>query len=396
MDGEKKPEKQNNESEEKEITLTVSYLMKTSEIKVKTSDNVGDIIVKFKKDRNIPESDNIRFVAVGKFLDTKLSFGKNSIDRDMSVRAFKSGNPSGKSASHQTESGQPQQRPATNQNMGQANYNMMDNPSMANNPNMMNNPNIMNNPSLANMMNNPSMANMMNNQNMMNPGMMGAVPPDMANMSPSQVNVHLDMVMNDPQMLDMAVRMMVPNGSEQEIEAFKKQFVENIKTMRENPAMMNMVTAQMRDMAQGQYNPGMGMPQMNPNMYNQMSSPNQVNRNMNPQMNNFNPMMGYGMNQNMSHFNNPLLIPCSHGFYHPAAFSLLSGFHNRNFGFANTQASTPRQTLTDQQIEEKYAQQLEQMYSMGYTNKQKNIKALRACNGNLELAINFILDNIGE
>merc|ERR1711915_587850 len=194
--------------------------------------------------------------------------------------------------------------------------------------------------------------------------------------------------------------MMMPNASESEIEQFKKSLVENVKHMMDNPAMMDMMQQQMRNMAANGGNPmmnmGMGNPmnnQFNSPMGNQMNSPmnspmnNPMNNQMNsPYQNNMNQFANQFQNQNM---NNPLnqnmqsdmslLTPCSHGYYHPA---LLRMAVERN----PMQSMPSAPPMTDKEAEEKYSSQLDQMYSMGYTNKRKNLKALKACKGNLEMA----------
>lgn len=429
------------EQQNKDITLTVSYMSKPHKFVVSTNDNIGQTISRFKSELSLDASDNIRFVAVGKFLDPEKNYQQENIDRDTAVRAFRSNPVTGKNKNVNTDQEQAHStiNQGTNQTTGQGPQNSPVNPFA-----------FMGQASPVNQIygnqNYNSPPNMMNN--MGTGGTSGGTMPGamdmMSNMSQSQVSLQLDMLINDPALLDGTVRMMMPNRSEQEIESFKKQFVENMKRMRENPALISMVTSQMREaahdpnmlnMMQVGNNPSMaqamntqmgqmgnqsmgnvpfGNPQMNtPQMGNQPMGTSQINQHINsPQIPNPYQMDPYGGPQANSNRNtamnptamnptamNQIVNPCSHGYYHPALFSFsnLTNTHNpHQTGAAQGIQTQSKPILTDQEIEEKYSSHLNQMYQMGYTNKKKNIKALKACGGNLELAINYILDNIGE
>lgn len=389
--------KEGEQKNEKQIKLTVTYQSKQYVLDVDPSAQVGSVLKSFKSDNSFPENDNIRFVAKGKFLDNNKTFVDEGINSDLTIRAFKSA--SAGNTAHSTPN-----QPNTHQNTNQ-NQNMP-----GSNPNMNQN---MNNPygSFGFPNNNPmmNMGNPMGGMNNPMSGMMQQQAMDqLSNMSPSQISLQMETLMNDPQMLDMSVRMMMPNASENEIETFKKQFVENLRRVKENPAMMNMMQQQMKDMMGNGGNPmggmpmggnpmggmpmtgsmgmsspyGQNMPPMN-SPYNQPNPMNQQNT-MNPQVQQIN------LPPQFSNLPANLLTPCSHGYYHPQLLRMFADNHQMEQNMAKT---TP---LTDKEVEEKYSTQLDTMYSMGYTNKRKNIKALKACKGNLEMAINYILDNIGE
>jgi len=69
-------------------------------------------------------------------------------------------------------------------------------------------------------------------------------------------------------------------------------------------------------------------------------------------------------------------------------FGNLGGFG----GFGNQQ----QQQDTNVNYEEKYATQLTQLELMGFTNKQTNLDALKATGGNVDAAVERILNMIGK
>jgi ubiquilin len=62
------------------------------------------------------------------------------------------------------------------------------------------------------------------------------------------------------------------------------------------------------------------------------------------------------------------------------------------FGGSNQQ----QQQDSNTNWEEKYASQLNSLEMMGFTNKQTNLDALKATGGNVEAAIERILNMIGK
>jgi ubiquilin len=65
-------------------------------------------------------------------------------------------------------------------------------------------------------------------------------------------------------------------------------------------------------------------------------------------------------------------------------------------GFGNFGGFNNLNQNQNQNPEEKYKTQLEQMEAMGFTNKQVNIDALKACNGNVEAAIERLFGMMGK
>lgn len=59
-------------------------------------------------------------------------------------------------------------------------------------------------------------------------------------------------------------------------------------------------------------------------------------------------------------------------------------------GSPPAQAAAPQDSRPP---EERYASQLEQLGEMGFINPQANIRALQACGGNVQAAIEFILNS---
>lgn len=351
----------------KNIKIFVIFSKTKHEFEVKLNEKIGEAIQRFVSE-NSPESvENIRFVGMGKFLDENKTFEEEGVKNETLVRAFKS--LSGKQSQEKKPS------------IGQTQTQSQTSPQPQSNANQFN----------------PYNMNMMDNN------------PSFSNINPSMINNHLDQVLADPNLLDVTIQTMMPNASASERETFKASFVENIKRMKENPGMMDMMTNQMRNMMQGGGSGGMNFnpygfnPMMNPGMTNPMA--NQMNSPMNNRMNSpvqnpmYNNMMNQGMRSpyhydyisNQSYQMSPT-VPCSHGFY-PMYFQNMFNDHmNRNMGTA----STPKKEITEEEAEQKYSEQLSSMYSMGYTNKKKNINALIKCGGNLQAAVNYILDNVGN
>merc|ERR1711953_925235 len=258
---------------------------------------------------------------------------------------------------------------------------------------------------------------------MPNMGSMGGMPNmggmgNDLNVTPSLLNNQLDVLLQNEGMLDSTIQRMMPHASEEEKAAFKVQFTDNCKQMRDNPQMMNFMTEQMQNMmnnpaAMNNMMNNMGVGGM-PNMMNNQMNPNMMNNNqpnMSPMMNQNNPMMNQNnpmmngmspmmnnqmnpgmMNQNYNQFGyyDPLTRqnyqfsptkPCCHGFY---PFDYIVSVIDK------AQAAAPK--MTDEEAKIKYKEQLEQMEQMGLNDKAENIKALIKFKGNLDAAVNYLFD----
>lgn len=383
-----------------DLKLTINYDSKQYKTTVQSDQKVGDFLEKFISENKIDNSEkNIRLIGQGKFLDLEKTFKELGIEDGIIVKVYKSKFGANKNNEKKNTSNpnNPNQFPPNQQTLDPNNFN----------PNIMNqnfNPNMSPNNFNPNMNLNPNMSPNMNPNNFFpNSNFPPGTLEQFSNMSPSQLSLQLDMIMNDQNLLDLSVKAMIPNASEQERETFKQTFIENIKRMKSTPGALEMTTNQVKNMASQGIYPGMGAPNMPFN--NPVNPMNNANQGYNP-MNNVNqgynqgftsPMMG----QNLQYprpglYQDPLsgrqfpmsnTTPCSHGYYPIQVHQMLN---------QELQTKKSNKNLTDEEAEQKFSSQLSSLNEMGYTNKKKNLKALKECNGDLHSAINYILDNVGE
>lgn len=189
------------------------------------------------------------------------------------------------------------------------------------------------------------------------------------NVNPSMISNQMNILLNDPDTLDLTIKTIMPNASDNERELYKKAFIDNCKKFKDNPELLKQMTNQMQG-AMGNMN-NVGNPYMPP------ASP-AVNPYSSP------VMPGYGVPPYNSYYGNPYMhmhhpyvvpsptIPCCHGFYPP------------NYNEMSPQAHTPQ---TDTNAENKFKEQLKILNEMGYTNKQLNVHALTLANGDISEAV---------
>ncbi|ELA46193.1 hypothetical protein VCUG_02329 [Vavraia culicis subsp. floridensis] len=180
----------------------------------------------------------------------------------------------------------------------------------------------------------------------------------------SVINNQMNLLLNDPETLDLTIKTIMPSATNEERELYKKTFVENCRRFKDNPELLRQMTSQMQGMmGGGNANPYMPVsPAMNP------YSPVMPNYGVQPP-----PYNPYYMNpyaQQQYPMPSPT-IPCFHGFY-PLNYSI------------------PGQPKED--MEKKFEAQLEMLNEMGYTNKQHNLQALAQTGGNVNDAVNLLLD----
>merc|ERR1711874_805412 len=109
---------------------------------------------------------------------------------------------------------------------------------------------------------------------------------------------------------------------------------------------------------------------------------NMMNNQMNPMMNqNYNQFGGYYDPLTRQNYQFSPTKPCCHGFY---PFDYVVSLIDK------AQAAAP--TMTDEEAKIKYKEQLEQMKAMDLHNESQNIKALIKFNGNVDAAVNYVLD----
>ena len=62
-----------------------------------------------------------------------------------------------------------------------------------------------------------------------------------------------------------------------------------------------------------------------------------------------------------------------------------------NPSLAQSLAAPPLPAQAVAELSQRFAEQLQQMEMMGFVDKEANLEALAACDGNVEMAINFLL-----
>lgn len=320
------------------MKLNLSFQNEKYTLEITEDENIGEAVTKFigmLKDESIKESD-LRLVGLGKFLDKGKTFKEEGIKDGTPIKVMKT--------LPQKDKKKPTAAPKSTGTTSSTNTtrNEPANPFMNNNAF-------------------PQMGGLNNN------------------ITPSVINNQMDHLLNDQGALDMTMRTIMPNATDEERELYKKQFVENCKRFRENPELMNQMSNQMHNMMSSGNMGNLG--NMNPATQNNPpympASPS-----MNPQMNPNMPYSPYNMYNTNPYYFNPYAqqypvpsptIPCCHGFYPP-----------------NYQFPAPEEDL-----EQKFENELKTMNDMGYKNKKNNLHALKHTKGNVNDAVNFLCDFMG-
>jgi acyl carrier protein len=154
----------------------------------------------------------------------------------------------------------------------------------------------------------------------------------------------MEQMLSDPALLENAINMVMPNASQEEKVAFRR----SAEMIKNNPTMMSQMVN--NPMLKQFNNPAMGgEPPMN-----------------NPMMNS--PMMGSPM---MSpHMQNPMMNP-----------------YMSNPYMSNPYMSNPSEPQDDAEI---YANEIETLLGMGYSDEPRILRALVKSKGNIDLAIEVL------
>lgn len=64
-------------------------------------------------------------------------------------------------------------------------------------------------------------------------------------------------------------------------------------------------------------------------------------------------------------------------------------------GFGGAGSPPPQRQQDSRPPEERYATQLVQLNDMGFVNPQQNIRALQACGGNVQAAVEYLISSQG-
>lgn len=162
---------------------------------------------------------------------------------------------------------------------------------------------------------------------------------------------------NNPNMIDMFYGQLMTNMTEEQKENLRQTILAQIKGFQKDPRAFQQVVDYARNMNPASFNQAMGggMP---------MGLTGQEGF---PQIHAHQP------------YTPPTSIPCSHGFY-PLYFQ------------PHQYGSSPVQQPSGPDLEKVYASELKTLNEMGYMNKELNVEALKKANGNISLAIQFLID----
>ncbi|MCQ2815640.1 MAG: hypothetical protein MJ252_00090 [archaeon] len=130
--------------------------------------------------------------------------------------------------------------------------------------------------------------------------------------------------------------------------------------------------------------PMMGNPYANMGMF---GNPTGANQGQTGQGTGSNP--AGGMNPNPFMMNPFMMNPYMMNPYMMNPYMM--GMNNMNNPNPNPQ-STQSPQMTDEQLKEKYKDQLNQLKDMGFTDEENNLKALKKSNGSVQIAIERLLD----
>lgn len=173
------------------------------------------------------------------------------------------------------------------------------------------------------------------------------------NMNNSQMNAQLDVILNNPDMLDMVMQSSMPNVPEDQKPAFKEMIKKQMELMKNNPALMQQAMQMMPQAQPGAYNPNMGNYQQSPYMQQQqppnfyMQPPNSYMQQPNPYMQQPNPYMQQNQYQR-----------------------------------------SPDMTGVD--LEKAFSDQLKKLEEMGFKNKHLNLEALKKARGDISMAVSYL------
>ena len=347
------------ESNNLNLNIKIPDIKKTLTIAISSSSKVSDLKKKIEELSGVPPITQ-KLVSKGKILkDDSSQLSSYNIINESTIIVLKNKNIIPQNTSNNNNN------PFSNL-LNMINNNNNNNNNMNNLNNLMNN--MMNNNMMNNMMNNPQI-----NQILQNPQYM-----QMMNQLLQDPN-GLSRLMNNPR-----VRQMM-NANPQ------------MRSLMQNPDMMRNMMNMMRG----------GLPGFNGNSmfspYNAFGTPNtnlsqlyqewvdkkkngknlnnNINNNSNNDNNNFGNLFNMFNNLNNNNNNNNSNIP---NFSH-----LFSGLQNMN---NNNNEESQSQNNIDYTV--LYSEQLQQLKDMGFTDEQENIRALISCQGNVQFAVDKIVNNM--
>jgi ubiquilin len=168
-------------------------------------------------------------------------------------------------------------------------------------------------------------------------------------------------------------------------------FQQMVTAMSQNPQMMAQMM-QMNPMVQqmAQQNPQVAMLIQNPQIMQQLMNPQTIQAMLHMQ----NVMAGMQQGQGMS----PQSAPAAQAGMPGADYAgMMAAMQNNPMlaqmlagGAGAGAAALPPAAMAE--FEQRYASEISQLEAMGFTDRVANIEALRVCDGNVELAINYLFD----
>ena len=248
--------------------------------------------------------------------------------------------------------------------------------------------------------NNNNTNNNSDNNNNQNPFMgMGGQMPDLSQLGPLMGNIDPDMLNNMMQGLgngggfgNMGMGMNPQMMGQLLSNPMYQQMMQN---MLQNPEMIRMAlnSPQMRQLAQN-----------NPQMQAILNNPQLVQQMLNPQTLQMmsNMMSGNNPQNNNNNNANGQMPPFNFG-QMPNLFQNMGGLFgnpNNNNGSDGTGENFSNIGINDNNdanvdYKEKYKDQLAQMKDMGFVNEEANIQVLKQCSGNVQFAVERLLNMLG-
>ena len=354
--------------DEIQINIKMTSTAQVYKIKVLKSDTIQTLKEKCEKETSIPpESQNM--VYKGRILSNEKLVSDYKIENDHTIILVKK---------HTASQSTTTENKTTSQNTSTTNNN-----TSSNNTNNNNN------------------ANNNNSNNNQNPfGGMGGMP-DLSQLGSLMGNI-------DPNMLNNMMQNLGNGGGFGNMgmnpqmmgQLFSNpMYMQMVQNMLQNPEMLQMAlnSPQMRQLAQN--NPQMQAILNNPQLLQQILNPQtlQMMSNM------FQSMSGNNSSNNNNNNNNNGGQMPPFDFSQMANMMRLFGNQNNNGGgssgsgngenFSNIGINDNNDANVD--YKEKYKDQLAQMKEMGFVNEETNIQVLKQCSGNVQFAIERLLNMLG-
>ncbi|KAF7699449.1 Ubiquilin-1 [Cucumispora dikerogammari] len=206
------------------------------------------------------------------------------------------------------------------------------------------------------------------------PPMQGGYPPQPGmgggmyqNPNGSQLNAQLDVILNNPEMLDMVIQSTMPNVTEDQKPAVKEMLKKQMEMMKNNPQLMQQAMNNMPPLGAMPPPYNYNMPPHNP----------QAGYNNPPGSPNTQPM-GSPYNYTYPQYNNnPYMQQYPQG---------AGGIHPQQLNMNHVPTAQHPPIDWDKAFEE----QLKKLEEMGFKNKHLNMEALKKARGDVSIAVSYL------